>query len=226
MPQPAELLRHWLSAAVPAAAVAWLDERVARTSAGDLRAFQLALGMAGRQVGRTALSADRAQAEAARPGWDPTRWSADQAARTLLVLALPAADPQRWLTQLDACFHAATLDELIALYQALPLLPHADLLAPRAAEGVRHAATAVLAAIALDNPFPCERLADAALNQMVLKCFFNGLDTARIVGLPGRHNPDLGRMLAHYARERRIAKRPVDPALPPLARACGADCPD
>ena len=34
------------------------------------------------------------------------------------------------------------------------------------------------------------------------------------------------RMLAHYAHERRLAARPVDPALPPLARACGAPCPD
>ena len=85
----------------------------------------------------------------------------------------------------------------------------------------------VLAAVALDNPYPAERLADEAFDQMVLKCFFNGLDSRRIVGLEGRLNRELGRMLAHYARERRIAGRPVDPALPPLARACGAeDCHD
>jgi len=61
---------------------------------------------------------------------------------------------------------------------------------------------------------------------VALKCFFVGADSARIIGLDRRWNLDLGRMLAHYARERRIASRPLDPALPPLARACGADCPD
>jgi hypothetical protein len=220
MPAPADLLRTWLGAQP------WLDAQLARVAAGDERALFLGLGLAGRKVGRAPLAADAAAADAARSGWRPAGWSADQAARALLVLALPAGDADAWLATLDRCFHAGTVEELVALYQALPLLPHPERLALRAAEGVRNAMTPVFAAVALDNPFPAERLADGAFNQMVLKCFFNGLDSRRIAGLERRRNADLGRMLANYARERRLASRPVDPALPPLARACGAACED
>lgn len=220
MPAPADLLRAWLGPQP------WLEAQLARVAGGDERALFLGLGLAGRKVGRGPLAVDATAAETARPGWRPTGWSTDQAARTLLVLALPAADPAPWLAALDRCFHAGTVEELVALYQALPLLPHQELLDLRAAEGVRNAMTPVFAAVALDNPFPAERLADGPFNQMVLKGFFNGLDSRRIVGLDRRHNAELGRMLAHYARERRLASRPVDPALPPLARVCGAACPD
>ncbi len=220
MATPDILLRAWLGPQP------WLEEQLARVSGGDERALFLAMGLAGRRVGRAPLAADAAAATAARPGWQPQSWSTDQAARTLLVLALPSADPVRWLATLDRCFHAATVEELVALYQALPLLPHPALLVPRAAEGVRNAMTPVFAAVALDNPFTAEQLGDEAFNQLVLKCFFSGCDSARIAGLEGRANAELGRMLAHYARERRIAGRVVDPALPPLARRCGADCAD
>ncbi len=220
MPAPADLLRTWLGAQP------WLDAQLARIAAGDERALFLGLGLAGRKVGRTPLAADAAAAESARPGWRPVSWSTDQAARALLVLALPSADPAPWLATLDRCFHAGTVEELVALYQTLPLLPHQEQLELRAAEGVRNAMTPVFAAVALDNPFPAERLADGPFNQLVLKGFFNGLDSRRIFGLDRRRNAELGRMLANYARERRLASRPVDPALPPLARACGAVCED
>ncbi len=220
MPTPADLLRTWLGAQP------WLDAQLTRIAAGDERTLFLALGQAGRKVGRAPLASDAAAALTARADWNPTGWSADQAARSLLVLALPSGEATRWLATLDRCFHAATVEELVALYQTLPLWPHPALLAPRAAEGVRNAMTPVFAAVALDNPFAAEQLTNEAVNQLVLKAFFNGLDSSRIVGLRRRLNPDLGRMLAHYARERRLASRPVDPLLPPLARACGADCPD
>ncbi len=220
MATPADLLRSWLGPQP------WLDGQLAAIAGGDEAALYLSLGLAGRRVGRTALAVDAAQALAARPGWDPRAWSSDQAARSLLILALPATDAPRWLAALERCWHAATVEELVALYQALPLLPHPELLAARAAEGVRSSMTPVFAAVALANPFPAEQLGEAAFNQMVLKCFFTGCPSAAIVGLGRRLNPDLGRMLADYARERRVAGRPLDPALPPLARACGAACPD
>lgn len=223
---PADLLDQWLAAAIPGPAMAWLRERRATIAAGDARALGIALGQAGRRVGRGVMPVDRDAAARARPGWDPTAWSADQAARAVLALALPGGDPAAWLAALDRCFAAATVEESVALYQALPLLPHAPLLVPRACAGIRSSLTPVFAAVALGNPYPAEHLPEAAFNNMVLKCFFLGCDSRGILGLPGRGNHDLGRMLAHYARERRIAGRTVDPLLPPLARACGADCAD
>ena len=200
-----------LRATLPAAALAWLDAASAGVAAGSDRALFLGVGQAGRRVGRQALL----------PGW-----SADQAARVLLVLAIPAADPPRWLNRLDRVFQAGTVEELVPLYRALPLYPHQALLTARAAEGVRSNLHPVFAATAFENPYPAAHLDDRAFNQLVLKCFFVGEDPGRILGLERRRNPDLGRMLADYARERRAAQRSLDPRLPPLARACGADCPD
>jgi hypothetical protein len=208
----AAALRAALAAAVPATALAWLDTVRAGVAAGEDRTLFLAVGQAGRQVGRQAL--------------DLPPWSADQAARALLALAIPSGDPVRWLATLDRLFHAGTVEELVALYQALPLFQHPAMLAARAAEGVRSNMRPVFAAVAFANPYPAAHLDDQAFNQLVLKCFFVGEDPGRIVGLDRRRNPDLGRMLADYARERRAARRTLDPRLPPLARACGADCPD
>jgi hypothetical protein len=217
---PAQLLRAWIGPD------AWLDQALAATAAGDGTALALAVGQAGRRLGRAALAVDATAAEVARPGWCPAGWSRDQAARACLALAIPANDAAAWQAQLERLFRNATVEEAVALYQALPLYPHPELLAGRAAEGVRSSMTPVFAAVALDNPYPAERLPEDAFRQLVLKCFFVGADSRRIRGLDGRRDGELGRMLAHYARERRIAKRPVDPALPPLARACGADCHD
>ncbi|MCS6969552.1 MAG: EboA domain-containing protein [Planctomycetota bacterium] len=213
---PATVLQRWLGEQP------WLAERCARIADGDERALYLALGQAGRRLGRAPLAVDPALAARARPGWDPTRWSVDQAARALLVLSFPAAPAERWQAVIERCFGNATLEEQVALYQALPLLPHPERLVARAGAGIRSAAEAVVAAVALDNPYPAEQLPDPAFQQMVLKCVFLGLPTARIVGLAQRRHPELGRMLAHYVRERRLAGRSVDPAVEQLAQACGA----
>ena len=202
-----------LTAVVPTDAVAWLESQRARIVGGDTRVLFLAIGQAGRQVGRMPVA-------------HPIGWTSDQVARALLVLALPSKPAAAWLATLDRIFHAGTVDELVALYQALSLYPHPPLLVARAAEGVRSNMRPVFEAVALNNPFPTAHLEDAAWNQMVLKCFFLGADVDRVIGIDQRCNPELGRMLADYARERRVAGRSVDVRLPPLARACGAECSD
>lgn len=210
---PTTLLDSWLLRQLKPEASVWLRDTVARaTSEGGTRALFIAFGVAGRRTGRDDLkltAADLAAAAAARGGWDPSRWSLDQAARTRLVLALPASDAKAWLTTLDHLFAAAGLEELVALYQALPLLPHQDLLAPRIAEGVRSNMKAVFNAVALDNPIAAERLDQDAWNQTVLKALFVASPVARMVGAERRANPVLAQMLIDYARERIAAKRPV-----------------
>lgn len=210
---PTTLLDSWLQRQLKPDASAWLGDSVARAaSEGGTRALFIAFGIAGRRTGRADLTlspADLTAARAARPDWDPARWSLDQAARTRLVLALPASDTKSWLTTLDQLFAAAGLEELVALYQALPLLPHQELLAPRIAEGVRSNMKAVFSAVALDNPIAAERLDQDAWNQTVLKALFVAAPVARMVGAERRANPVLAQMLIDYARERIAAKRPV-----------------
>jgi hypothetical protein len=195
----------------------WLDARLAEVAAGDATALMQAIGQAARRVGRASVGLDAT----ACPGWDLSAWSRDQAARALLLAAWPGG-----MDVVDRVFHAGTVEELTALYQGLPLYRDPPAWAARAAEGVRSNMRPIFDAVALGNPYPAASLPDGAFHQMVLKAFFVGADVSRILGLARRHHPDLGRMLADYARERRAARRSVDPRLPPLARACGADCPD
>lgn len=207
------LLDSWLPRQLKTETTAWLRDTCASVAAGGgTRALFIAFSTAGRRAGREDLrlsAADLASASAARSGWDPSRWSLDQAVRTRLVLALPSQDAGAWLTTLDQLFAAAGLEELVALYQALPLLPHQELLAPRIAEGVRSNMKPVFNAVALDNPITSERLDQDAWNQTVLKALFVASPVARMVGAERRANTVLAQMLIDYARERIAAKRPV-----------------
>ncbi|MFM2090468.1 MAG: hypothetical protein RLZZ127_957 [Planctomycetota bacterium] len=202
---PASCLDRWL-ADRPGAG--WLAEACAR--AGDATALALAWGAAARRCGRDALAAPAAEAAAVRPGWDPARWSVDQAARVRLLLAVPV---ERLPAELDRLAGASTVEELTALYLALPLLPGPERFRARAAEGVRSNMLPVFQAVALDNPYPVEQLDDEAWSQMVLKAFFTGSDIDRVAGLGQRVPERLRRMLADYARERAAARRPVDERL-------------
>jgi hypothetical protein len=106
---PAQLLRAWIGPD------AWLDQALAATAAGDGTALALAVGQAGRRLGRDALSVDGTAAEAARPGWCPAGWSRDQAARACLALAIPTNDAAAWQAQLERLFRNATVEEAVAL---------------------------------------------------------------------------------------------------------------
>ena len=138
-----------------------------------------------------------------------------------LALAIPSAEPTAWLVVLDRLFATAGLEEQIALYRGLSRFPHPESLRLRAAVGVRSTIQAVFEAIALDHDYPAAWLETEPLNQMVLKAFFLGCDHTRIRGLRQRANPDLGRMLADYRRERLAAGRAVPVGLDEVVGWCG-----
>jgi len=210
-------LEGWLTARITADAKKWLDERGAAIAAGGPeRLLFMSFSGATRYAGKAPLelSADeRAAAEAARPGWQPADWHCGEAARTLLVLSLPHADREAYVATLDKLFASADMGELKALYQALPLLPHAEAHVARCAEGIRTNMTSVFCAVAHRNPYPRERLDEAAWNQMVLKALFVGVPLWPIDGIDERANAALTRMLCDYAHERWAARRAVSPEL-------------
>jgi hypothetical protein len=213
---PASLLRGWLNGPVAPAALDWLDGRLNVVRGGDAQALFLAFGLVPRRVGKADLALPKTEllkAQDVRPGWDPSAWSVDHAARTLLVLAFPPDDRDRYVATLDKLFSAGEVGELVALYQALPLLPHQESHVARTAEGLRTNIKPVFAAIAHRNPYPAERFDDGQWNQMVLKCLFVGLPLAPVVGLDERVNAPLMRMLCDFAHERWAAGRPVSPEL-------------
>jgi hypothetical protein len=213
---PRELLGRWLSRQLPPEAIAWLEKSAAqaRTSGKDSDLY-LAVSLVARKVGKADLNlseADLRDAQAARAGWDPRGWSADQAARVLLVLALES-DAERLARCLEQLCVTADIAELAAFYRGLPLYPDAPRYLARATEGLRTNMKNVFEAIAHRNPYPAEQFAEGAWNQMVLKALFVGSALWPIAGLDRRANPALARMLSDYAHERWAAGRPVSPEL-------------
>lgn len=195
----------------------WLEERAlaARKNGGDA-SFLMAFSAVPRRTGRADLSLSEAEMRRAaevRAGFHPQHWTVDQAARALLVLSLPATDPDRYAKTFDRLFEDAELGELVALYQMLPLVAFPEAHRARAAEGIRTNIKAVFEAVALDNPYPSEQLGDLAWNQLVLKACFIGSPLHRVFGIDERVNPPLARMLGDYAHERWAAGRPVNAQL-------------
>lgn len=212
-----DLLRHWLFQCVAKEGLTWLDEKREQISGGaQQRVFFTAFSAVPRYTGKKDLELtqeDLQAAEAMRTGWSPGHWSVEQAARTLLVLALPRDNAEKYLRTLEQVFTTADVGELVALYQSLPLLPYPERHCARAAEGVRSNMTTVFNAVALRNPYPADYFDNIAWNQMVLKAIFVGSPLHLILGLDRRANPELARMLTDYAHERWAAKRSVTPEL-------------
>ncbi|ACK70706.1 conserved hypothetical protein [Gloeothece citriformis PCC 7424] len=212
-----QLLTFWLSRQVEEKALIWIEEKQKEISQGAMnRGFFLAFSSVPRYTGKRdlKLTLDDWQAvETLRSGWCPHNWSVDQTARILLLLSVPHSNIQKYLQTLEQLFMAADVSELVALYQALPLLPYPEKHRFRAAEGVRSNMTAVFNAVALCNPYPAEHLDDIAWNQMVLKALFVGSPLHLIQGLDKRANPQLSLMLIDYARERWAANRSVSPEI-------------
>jgi hypothetical protein len=215
MPTPADLLTGWLRRQLPAAAADWLDQQLARLGAVADRDLYVVLGLVPRRLGRDDLEltdADIAQAQAARPGWDPRGWSVDQAAR-VLVLLTAGGSGERFAARFVQLCRTADVAEAIAFYRGLPLYPEPSLLEAQAAEGTRSNMRAVFEAVAHRNPYPREQFSENRWNHMVLKALFVGSTLAPIQGLDQRANPALMRMLCDYAHERWAAGRPVSPEL-------------
>ncbi len=139
-----QYLTQILNAQLAPAGTAWLQKQL-----NNLRTekdFYLAFSLTPRFTGKKKLElndADLQAAQALRPGFNPTPWTADQAARTLLVLAIPHTNPDEFVAILNKVFSTADLGELATLYAALPLLPYPEKHVMRAAEGVRTTMTQV-----------------------------------------------------------------------------------
>jgi hypothetical protein len=213
---PFRLIESWLRARLPQPAMLWLEQQAQKLDEGGRDAdLYMAVSLIARRVGKDDLNltpAERRAADAVRPGWDPTDWSADQAARIYLLLAA-GGDGEKFARRLDQLCATADVGELVAFYRGLPLYPDPPRHALRAAEGVRTNMKAVFLAVAHRNPYPSEHLPEGAWNQMVLKALFVGVPLDPIVGLDQRANPALARMLCDYAHERWAAGRPVSPEL-------------
>lgn len=210
-----ELMREWVGRKAAPAALAWLDQSIAKAAAGATdRDVYLAVSLATRKLGKSDLqltTSDIAQAGHVRTGWMPQNWTVAQAGRLLLVLTID--DPGRLASLIDQLCTTADVGELVTFYSGLPLYPGPERYLVRALEAGRSNMKAVFNALAHHNPYPAENFDQNAWNQMVLKAVFIGSPLWPIQRLDERANPALARMLCDYAHERWAANRTVSPEL-------------
>ena len=179
-----------IQAALPAEG--WLAEALKRVADAP-SSIERAFPATARHCGRAPLPG--------LPGW-----AADEAARALLLAALPA---DQAATQAEALYRYGDAAEKRAVLKALPLLPIGDECVPLLLDAIRANDTRLVAAAL--GPY-ARHLADAAWRQAVLKCVFMGIPLSAVHGLAERADAELGAMLAALAEERHAAGRelPVD----------------
>jgi hypothetical protein len=216
VPDPATvigLLHAGLARTLRPEAMAWLDVELDRQqNIVDERRLAVALGLAGRKVGRADLSLsdiERAAAQDLRRGWRPELWGADETARVALVLASYRGDDKAFAARIDRLCAAAEVTELVACLKGFAVFPAPAALEARARDGVRASMRPPFEAIACHNPYPFDYFNEAAWNQMVVKCVFTGASIETIVGLCERRNLDVIRMLRDLVAERTAASRPL-----------------
>jgi hypothetical protein len=198
------LLRKRLS---PEAA-AWFDAALDDATSTDDEALVARWSGAGRRLGRMPLALDATEREGLP--FLPEGWGADECGRALLLLrALGARPVQRHLALVDDLYRTGEIRERQAVLRVLAALPEPESYLRLAVDSIRANVLTEIEAIACENPYPARHFSDEAFNQMVLKCLFNGVALARIIGLTQRRGPELARMVAAYAAERRAAGRSV-----------------
>lgn len=153
------------------------------------------------------------EANAIRVGLQPQKWSLLEFVRVYFLLQLPHEDEEVFLRDLGRLYETCDLEEQLAFYKALPLLPYPSGLINQATQGIRTNISDVFDAIALDNPYPSDFLNQDAWNQMILKAVFMQRPLYRIYGSDKRTNAELSQMLLDFAHERWAANRSVTPEL-------------
>ncbi|MEO6283566.1 MAG: EboA domain-containing protein [Dyadobacter sp.] len=144
-------------------------------------------------------------------GFSVENWSLVRLSRVWLLTQLDPSDKEAYVKNIETLFDTAEMNELVALYSALPLLSYPDQWLFRATDAVRSNMGFVFDAIALHNPYPEKYFSELAWNQMVLKTIFNDKPIHFIEGLENRSNEKLAVTLSDFAHERWAAGRSVPP---------------
>ena len=175
----------------------WLRESIAAVEA-DPAAVRTRFAMAGRKVGRGTLE------PAADPD-DVHAWTIDDAARTLLLLALGDGVE----AELRDLYRFGDAAERRGLLRALPYLPLGDRALDLVDDAIRTNDTRLIAAAL--GPYATKYLSDEQYDQAVLKCVFVGVPITGLDGIPSRVTPDGARMLGAFVHERVAAGRDLPP---------------
>ncbi|GIF49872.1 hypothetical protein DFJ67_0096 [Asanoa ferruginea] len=174
-----------LAQAVPP--IGWVDDAVRQVWA-DPGAIARLFPRAARACGRAPLT---------------DGWTADEAARALLLAALPQ---DRLAEELERVYRYGDASEKRAVLKALPLLPIGNAAVPLLRDALRTNDTRLVGAAL--GPYAAH-LDAATWRQGVLKCVFMGLPLSGVDSLDERADEELRVMLAGLAEERAAAGRPM-----------------
>jgi hypothetical protein len=197
---------------------AWLTKQ---GDSSNVAAFNAAFVMMPRKTGKLTISITSVQIKqlnTIRPNLNIEGWTADRLGRVFLVTLADATYRSHYIKVIENLFLAGEMNELVALYSALPLLAFPESWDLRCAEGIRSNIGNVLEAIMYRNPYPSEQLSTDAWNQLVMKAIFTEKQIGLIIGLNERNNAELARILLDHARERGAAGRTVPTELWELAQ--------
>ncbi|WP_369173650.1 EboA domain-containing protein [Streptomyces sp. R28] len=143
-------------------------------------------------------------------------WTVDEAARAVLLTALPLRG-QALADEVALLHRHGDPAEQRAVLRTLPLLDLGDRGLPLVRETLRGNDTSLIEAAL--GPYAAAHLPDAEYRQAVLKCVFYEIPLDRVTGLDTRTDRELARMLADFAHERIVAGRDVPQDILPLVRA-------
>lgn len=205
----------------------WFERAVQAAQPPDRARLLEAYTAVARRLGKASLGLAPDETRAlTRLGidWPVESWGLDELGRvTLLVAACAGRSADDVEALVDDAYRHGDNRERQAVLRALPFLPEPERLVPIGVDACRTSIQPVFEAIACENPFPARYFPELNFNQMVLKAVFTGVAIERIVGLEGRITPELRRMAADYASERRAAGRPVPPDLGRLTGTRGSE---
>jgi hypothetical protein len=185
-----DAVRSGLLACLDPAARDWFEaaeEQVGR----DPEAVRTLFPAIGRRCGRGPLDRD---------------WTVDDAARALLIAALP---PDRTASEVADLYRYGDAAEKRGVLRALDVLDLGEEALPLVRDALRTNDTRLVAAAL--GPYAAAHLDPPAYRQAVLKCVFTGVPLAGVAGLAERTDAELVRMFTDYAAERVAAGRPVPP---------------
>ncbi|PJZ89869.1 hypothetical protein CH369_15980 [Leptospira levettii] len=147
------------------------------------------------------------------PGFQVNHWNLVRLSRVWFLSFLVTLSKNELIEKIETLFDTAELNELVALFSSLSILPYPQVWLPRATDAVRSNMGFVFDAIALHNPFPYHEFPDIAWNQLVLKTIFNEKPIQMIYGLSQRNNQNLAISLISFVKERWSAGRDVPPEI-------------
>ena len=140
----AELIYQSIASLVNPTELAWIEEK----RKADAKGLALAFVMVPRKVSKTPIQEDLGLLT----GWNWQNRTVDQLVRVYFLIQI--ADKQEGKSQIETLFDTAEMNELVALYRALPVLSKPEIWLHRATDAVRSNMGPVFDAIAFGNPYP------------------------------------------------------------------------